>query len=207
VSVYSRHILPRLIDLVMRGKAQSEERAKLVPLASGVVLEIGSGSGLNARFLGPGVSRVYAVDPSSALWQLGRGRLETAPAPVSFVAASGEAVPLREGVFDTVVMTWTLCSIPDAPAALAEIRRVLKPGGRLLFIEHGRAPDPSVRRWQERLTPAWRRVAGGCHLDRPIDALIAGAGFALTRVERSYGEGPRPFAYLYRGIAEPAPFR
>ena len=203
MNLYSNYVLPRLIDLVMRGKAQGEERSKLVPLASGVVLEIGSGSGLNAQFFGPAVERVYALDPSLPLWRLGRGRLQAARVPVSFVAASGEAMPLDGGAIDTVLMTWTLCSIPDARAALGEIRRVLKPRGRLLFIEHGRAPDPSVRRWQERLNPAWRRLAGGCHLDRPIDTLIIEAGFEFTRLERGYGAGPRPFDYLFRGTAEP----
>jgi SAM-dependent methyltransferase len=202
VNVYSKHVLPRLIDLVMRERTKTEERAKLVGLASGVVLEVGSGSGLNAPFLGPNVTRAYALDPSLPLWRLGQDRLRAARVPITFLAASGEALPLADGVIDAVVMTWTLCSIADARTALGEIRRVLKPGGRLLFIEHGLAPDPGVRRWQERLNPMWRRLAGGCNLDRSIDALIRGAGFDLMRVERGYGAGPRPFDYLYRGIAE-----
>jgi ubiquinone/menaquinone biosynthesis C-methylase UbiE len=204
VGLYANHVLPRLIDLVMRGKAQAEERAKVVPLAEGVVVEIGSGSGLNAPFFAGAVDRVYAVDPSLALWRLGQGRLHAARVPVRFIAASGESIPLPPGVADTVLTTWTLCSIPDAPAALREMRRVLRPGGRLVFIEHGRSPEASVRRWQERLTSVWRRLAGGCHLDRPIDALITDAGFRITRLERGYGgAGPKPFDYLYRGLAEP----
>jgi ubiquinone/menaquinone biosynthesis C-methylase UbiE len=203
VSLYADYLLPRLIDLVMRGKAAHDERAKLVPLASGVVAEIGSGSGLNARFFGDAVERVYALDPSLALWRLGRARLDAARVPVRFVVASGEAIPLPDHAIDTALMTWTLCSIPDARAALHEIRRVLKPSGRLLFVEHGCAPDAPVRRWQERLNPGWRRLAGGCNLNRPIDALIADAGFRIVQMERGYGPGPRPFDYLYRGIAEP----
>jgi SAM-dependent methyltransferase len=203
VSLYTTYVLPRLIDLVMRGKDQGDERAKLVPLASGIVAEIGSGSGLNARFFGGAVERVYALDPSLALWRLGRRRLEAAQVPVSFIGSSGEAIPLPTRAIDTVLMTWTLCSIPDARAALHEIRRVLKPSGRLLFIEHGLAPDASVRRWQERLNPGWRRLAGGCNLNRPIDMLIADAGFRMAQLERGYGAGPRPFDYLYRGVAEP----
>lgn len=204
MGVYSNYVLPHLIDLVMRGKAQADERAKVVPLAGGVVVEIGSGSGLNAPFFTGEVKRVYAIDPSLALWRLGRSRLQTARVPVRFIAASGESIPLQSGVADTVLMTWTLCSIPDARSALREIRRVLRPRGRLVFIEHGRSPDASVRRWQERLNPMWRPLAGGCHLDRPIDTLIAGAGFRMTRLECGYGgAGPRPFDYLYRGIAEP----
>jgi ubiquinone/menaquinone biosynthesis C-methylase UbiE len=202
VSLYCTCVLPRLIDLVMRGKAEHGERAKLVPLASGIVAEIGSGSGLNARFFGDAVERVYALDPSLALWRLGRARLDAARVPVSFVVASGEAIPFPDHAIDTVLMTWTLCSIPDARAALHEMRRILKPSGRLLFIEHGRAPDESVRRWQERLNPGWRRLAGGCHLNRPIDTLIASAGFRIVQLERGYGAGPRPFDYLYRGVAE-----
>jgi ubiquinone/menaquinone biosynthesis C-methylase UbiE len=204
VSVYADYLLPRLIDLVMREKAKHEERAKLVPLASGTVAEIGSGSGLNARFFGDTVERVYALDPSLSLWRLGRRRLKAARVPISFVRASGEAIPMPDRAIDTVLMTWTLCSIPDARAALHEIQRVLKPSGRLLFVEHGRAPDASVRRWQERLNPAWRRLAGGCNLNRPIDTLVADAGFRIVQMERGYGPGPRPFDYLYRGIAEPS---
>lgn len=203
MNLYSKYVLPRLIDLVMQEKAKTKERAEIVGLASGLVLEVGSGSGLNAPFFGDDITRVYALDPSLPLWRLGRERLRLARVPVSFVAASGEAVPLDDGAFDTVLMTWTLCSIPDARAALGEIRRVLKPDGRLLFIEHGVAPDPSVRRWQARLNPAWRRLAGGCNLDRPIDALISDAGFHFRRLDRGYGTGPRPFDYLYRGVAEP----
>lgn len=203
MSFYSGVLLPRLIDLAMRGKAADRQRAKLVPLASGVVAEIGSGSGLNARFFGSAVERVYALDPSLRLWRLGRRRLEAAPVPVRFLAASGEAIPLPDGAVDVVLMTWTLCSIPDAPAALHEILRILKPGGRLLFIEHGRAPDASVRRWQERLNPGWRRLAGGCNLNRPIAMLMEDAGFRMVELERGYGAGPRPLDYLYRGIAEP----
>jgi ubiquinone/menaquinone biosynthesis C-methylase UbiE len=202
VSLYSRHLLPRLIDLVMRGKAQSEERTTLVTLASGIVAEIGSGSGLNARFFGDSIERVYALDPSQDLWRLGRARLDAARVPISFIVASGEAIPLPGRAIDTVLMTWTLCSIPDARAALHEIRRVLKPSGRLVFIEYGRAPDASVRRWQERVNPAWRRVAGGCNLNRPIDSLITEAGFRIVRLEQGCGAGPRLFDYLYRGIAE-----
>lgn len=203
MSLYSDYLLPRLINLVMQGKAAHDERAKLVPLASGIVAEIGSGSGLNARFFGDAVKRVYALDPSLALWRLGRARLQAARVPVSFVVASGEAIPLPSHAIDVVLMTWTLCSIPDARTALHEMRRVLKPSGRLLFVEHGRAPDASVQRWQERLNPAWRRLAGGCNLNRPIDTLIADAGFRIVQLERGYGAGPRPFDYLYRGIAEP----
>jgi SAM-dependent methyltransferase len=130
--------------------------------------------------------------------------MQAAPVPVRFIAASGESIPIQSGVADTVLMTWALCSIPDAPAALREIRRVLRPGGRLVFVEHGRSPDASVRRWQERLNPIWRPLAGGCNLNRPIDALITDAGFRFTRLEcGDAGAGPRPFDDLYRGIAEP----
>lgn len=205
VGFYATYVLPRLIDLAMRRADTTEERRKLVPLATGTVLEVGIGSGLNAPLLTAGVERLYAIDPSRALWRLAEPRVRGRPFRVVFVAASAVAIPLEAAAVDTVLMTWTLCSIPDPRAALAEIRRVLRPDGRLIFIEHGRAPEARVQRWQDRLNTPWGWLAGGCNLNRPVDTLIAGAGFRMTHLDRGYGEGPKPFVYLYRGIAEPAP--
>jgi ubiquinone/menaquinone biosynthesis C-methylase UbiE len=204
MSVYERHVLPRLIDLAMGSKAQAAERAQVVPLASGVVLEVGIGSGRNLPFYGPGVERLYGLDPSRELWRLAGKRVERAPVRVQFIRASAERIPLKAMTVDTAVMTWTLCSIPDPERALREVRRVLKPDGRLLFVEHGRSPDRRVVAWQDRLDPIWTRVAGGCHLNRKIGDLMAGAGFQLSQMETRYGGGPRPFAYLYRGLARPS---
>ncbi len=201
MSVWGRVILPRLIDLVMRNKADAAERARLVPLAAGRVLEIGIGSALNVPYYTSDVRYLVGVDPSRELWRIGRRRLGASTFPVRYVTASAERLPLADACVDTILMTWTLCSIPDVRSALAEMRRVLKPGGRLLFIEHGRSPDPSVRKWQGRLTPLWARVAGGCHLNRPIDALLEGADFRAITLDRGYGEGPRVMSYLYRGVA------
>jgi ubiquinone/menaquinone biosynthesis C-methylase UbiE len=201
VSVWSRRILPRLIDLVMRNEVAAAERARLVPSASGVVLEIGIGSALNLPYYTSAVRALYGVDPSQELWRIGRRRLAAGSFPIRYVVGSAEALPIADRGVDTVLTTWTLCSIPDAGAALAEMRRVLKPGGRLVFIEHGRSPDPSVRRWQDRLTPLWSRVAGGCHLNRPIDALLDGAGFQPITLDRGYAEGPKTMSYLYKGVA------
>jgi ubiquinone/menaquinone biosynthesis C-methylase UbiE len=203
VGLYARRILPRLLDFAMRNPWATVERRRLIPRAAGLVLEVGAGSGLNLRFYGPGVTRVIAVDPSLGLWRLARRRVARAEVPVGFVAGSGEAIPLPDASVDTAVLTWTLCSIPDPAAALAELRRVLRPRGRLLFVEHGRAPDASVRRWQERITPHWRRWAGGCHLDRPIDALIRTAGFTFAELEARYVGHPRAMTYFYRGMASP----
>lgn len=202
MNFYDRYVLPRLINLVMQSKADRAERAKLIPLASGTVLEVGMGSALNIPFYGSRVRRLYGVDPSLELWRLGRKRVRNAPFPVSFLASSGEHIPLRDMAVDTVVSTWTLCTIPDPRAALAEVRRLLKADGHFLFIEHGLAPEPGVRAWQSRLTPMWKRVAGGCHMDRPIDAVIRGAGFRFVTSETGYGSGPKVLAYLYRGVAQ-----
>jgi ubiquinone/menaquinone biosynthesis C-methylase UbiE len=201
MSFYSRVVLPRLIDLVMRNKADAAERAKLVPVASGVVLEIGVGSALNVPHYRPDIHALYGVDPSLELWHLGRRRLGAQSFPIRYLAASAERLPIGEASIDTVVSTWTLCSIPDVRAALSEIRRVLRPGGRFIFIEHGRAPDARVRAWQDRLTPLWARVAGGCHLNRPIDTLIEEAGFSPLTLDRGYATGRKPMAYLYKGVA------
>jgi ubiquinone/menaquinone biosynthesis C-methylase UbiE len=200
---YAKYVLPTLTDLAMRNAAARTERARFVPQATGVVLEIGVGSGLNIPIYGSGVGKLYALDPSVELLRMARPRAERAPFPVEFLEHPAEAIPLGHASVDTVVTTWTLCTIPDALAALREMRRVLRPDGRLIFIEHGRSTDPGVLRWQDRLTPLWRVISGGCHLNRPIDELLAQGGFQVTEMERGYGAGPRIGAYLYRGIARP----
>ena len=198
---YSKHILPVLTDLAMRNEAARAERAQWVPLAAGEVLEVGAGSGLNFAHYAPGVSRLYALEPSEELRRMAAQRAERAPCAVEFMAASAEAIPLPDESVDTVVTTWTLCTIADAgasaprdPASAAQ--------GRPVDLRRARTLAGSrVVRWQDRLTPAWRRIAGGCHLNRPIDALIAAGGFDLAELTRSYGAGPRVGAYLYRGVA------
>lgn len=203
MNFYDRHVLPKLIHFAMRTKAATAERTRFVPQAAGTVLEVGVGSGLNLPFYGPKVRKLYALDPSLELWRMARQRVAGTGFPVEFLAASAERIPLEDMTADTVVTTWTLCTIRDLARALGEMRRVLKPEGRLVFVEHGRSPDASVRAWQDRLTPVWRRVAGGCHLNRKIDDLIATAGFHIDALEIGYGRGPKLFEYLYRGVARP----
>jgi ubiquinone/menaquinone biosynthesis C-methylase UbiE len=202
VNVYEKYLLPWLIHVSMRSKMAMAERRRFIPLASGTVLEVGVGSGLNLPFYGPAVQRLYALDPSRELWKMARKRVRKVAFPVEFLAASAERIPLEDVSADTAVSTWTLCTIPDPLQALSEVRRVLKPKGRLIFVEHGRAPDPSVVAWQNRLTPVWKRFAGGCHLNRQIDALIADAGFDITQIERGYRRGPTLMTYLYKGLAQ-----
>ncbi|PWB66604.1 MAG: SAM-dependent methyltransferase [Bradyrhizobiaceae bacterium] len=199
---YHDRVLPLLIHLAMRQDRLAAYRRRVVPAAEGRVLEVGVGSGLNLPFYGGGVARVIGLDPSARL--LGWARESGAAPPVDLVEGSAERIPLATGSVDTIVTTWTLCSIPDARAALGEMRRVLKPAGRLLFVEHGLAPDPRVRRWQDALTPAWKHLAGGCHLNRPITELIAGSGFRIERLETGYMPGPKPMTFMYEGAARPA---
>ena len=201
MGIYARHVLPRLIDLAMGCAAIAADRAALVPQASGRVLEVGIGSGLNLPFYARGVTRLVGVDPSAALWRLARRRAALVSFPLAFLDSSAEHLPARDAAFDTVVATWTLCSVADPGAALGEIRRVLVPGGRFLFIEHGRSPDPRVYAWQRRVTPVWKRLAGGCHLDRSADELIRAAGLRIASIEAGYAEGPRLFTYRVRGVA------
>ena len=203
MSLYARWFLPPLLDLAMRNAEATRFRKRLVPGASGVVLEIGVGSGLNLTFYASGVDRVVAIDPSRELLRMARKRLEATHAPIDLVEASAEALPLARASIDTAVMTFTLCSIPDPARALAEIRRVLKPSGELRFAEHGLSPDAAVQRWQHRFNPMWRRVAGGCNLDRRMDELIRSAGFNLVELHAEYAKGPRPMAYVYCGRARP----
>jgi ubiquinone/menaquinone biosynthesis C-methylase UbiE len=198
---YSRLVVPRLIDLAMRGKVTTARRVELVPGAGGVVLEVGVGSGLNLPFYSPAVKRLYGIDPSSELLAMARKKLERLTFPVELRPESAEQLSLERESVDTIVMTWTLCSIPDPASALREMRRVLKPQGRMIFIEHGLAPDASVRAWQDRLQPIWGKFAGGCHLNRKIDELLLVGGFRLAELRTAYLPGPRPFTYTYEGYA------
>lgn len=202
MGIYERWVLPRLIDLAMRNKEATRYRELVVPRAAGRVLEFGAGSGLNLPFYGAQVQRLFALDPSAPLLEMARRK--TAPFAMELIQGSAETLPMQSGSIDTVISTWTLCTIPDAHKALREARRVLAPGGKLLFVEHGHAPDPSVAAWQQRLDPLWTRIAGGCHLDRHIDKLIEHAGFEIRELENEYLKGPRPFTYTYSGVARPA---
>ncbi len=199
---YATRILPHLLDLAMRQEALAPHRRWVVAEAAGRVLEIGAGSGLNLPLYGGEADQVCAVEPSPALAQMAKRRAAAAPLPVLLVRAAGEALPFRDGAFRTALSTWTLCTIPDPLQALREMRRVLMPGGRLVFVEHGLAPEPRVARWQRRLTPLWRHIAGGCHLDRRIDDLIRTAGFRLGALDTGYIEGPKVMTFLYQGWAQ-----
>ncbi|MHB8718417.1 MAG: class I SAM-dependent methyltransferase [Candidatus Dormibacteria bacterium] len=169
---------------------------------AGEVLEVGFGSGLNVPHYPAAVSRVLAVEPADVAWRMARRRVARSPVPIDRVGLDGQALALEDASVDHVLMTWTLCTIPDAGAALAEMRRVLRPGGRLHFAEHGLAADPAVARWQHRLTPLQRRLAGGCHLDRPIADLIEAAGLTMVDLQTGYLPGPRPLSHLYEGVAQ-----
>lgn len=202
MSLYARYVLPYVIDLAMKNKDAARLRQEWVPRARGDVLEIGIGSGLNLPFYSDEVRRVYGVDPSLELQRKARKRAVGNRIIVEFFLQSAEApIPLPEKSIDTVVVTWTLCSIPNVSEALDEMRRVLKPEGSLIFIEHGRAPDFRVALWQDRLTPAWKRIGGGCHLNRKVDESVASAGFHIDELKTTYLPGPRPLTFTYQGLA------
>lgn len=202
MGVYAKYVLPRFIDLSMRNKETARARADWVPHARGDVLEVGIGSGLNLPFYSAEVRRVYGVEPSAELQKMARKRMAGQATKVEFLLQPAEDdLPLSDMSIDTVVMTWTLCSIPDPLKALRQMKRVLKPNGRLIFIEHGRAPDSRVAAWQDQLTPFWKRIGGGCHLNRKIDDLLVGAGFTIDELRTTYLPGPRPMTYTYQGFA------
>jgi SAM-dependent methyltransferase len=179
MGLYENWVLPRLLDLAMRNQILDNYRQRTIEAARELVLEVGVGSGLNLPLYGAAVTRVVAVDPSPELLRLASKRTADMVVPVALIRAAAEHLPFPGAVFDTVMMTWTLCSIPNPIAALAEMRRVLKPGGRLLFVEHGLSPEIRTARWQHWLTPYWKRISGGCHLDRKTDDLIRAAGFQV----------------------------
>jgi ubiquinone/menaquinone biosynthesis C-methylase UbiE len=201
MALYRDSILPCLTHLAMSNRRLLEHRRRMVPRARGRVLEIGIGSGLNLPFYGGQMASIHGIDPSAALLRRA-GRQPTAAAKL--VEASAEFIPFGSGVFDTVVTTWTLCTIPQVVSALREMRRVLRPDGRLLFVEHGLSPDRAVAWWQHRLTPCWKCLGGGCHLNRKIDDLITAAGFHIEELDTGYMQGRNPFAFMYEGVARAA---
>ena len=203
MGLYDRTILPRLLVLAMRAPDLVPYRTRVAGAATGRVLEIGIGPALNLPFYGPEVSSVLGIDPSPSLLAMAEARRLGTRFPVDLREGSAEALPLEDASVDTVLTTWTLCSVPDPLRALREARRVLAPGGALLFAEHGRAPEPGVGKWQDRITPIWKRLSGGCHLNRRIDELIEAGGFRMERLETRYIRGPKVMTFMYSGRARP----
>lgn len=200
---YDEKILPHLIDFACGMGQVMKTRAQIVPQASGRVLEIGIGTGLNLGFYDADkVSTIVGVDPAAQMQGLARQRAAAIDIPVEMIALELGQIQAADASFDSIVCTFTLCTIPDPLAALQEMRRVLKPGGQFLFGEHGRAPDLKVRVWQDRLTPLWRPLAGGCHLNRDIPALLKAGGFHLREVHSRYLQGPRPLTWVWHGWAD-----
>ena len=201
---YADQILPRITHAMMSADALTEVRKRALADAQGTVLEVGFGSGLNLPHYAAAVERLLAVEPSEVSRKIARPAIAASRFPVEFVGLDGQSIGLRDASVDCVVTTWTLCTIPSAEQALAEFARVLKPGGRFIFAEHGRAPDAAVVKWQDRLDRLQQRLAGGCHLNRRIDTLIAAAPFAIASLDKFYAKGPRTHAYFYVGVAAKA---
>ncbi len=201
VGFYREHILPRLVDRACGSASLRDWRAAVTRGLEGRVVELGFGSGLNLEHYPASVSVVLAVEPARVARRLAARRVASSGVTVEHVGLDGQSIPLDDESCDGALSTFTLCTIPDAAAGLAELRRVIRPGGRFHFLEHGLAPDPAVEAWQRRLEPLQRRLAGGCHLTRDIPQLIAGAGFDIERLEQSYAKGPRPWTWFTMGVA------
>jgi len=202
---YGERVVPRITSFALAEKRTGETRDRVCAGLTGQVLEIGFGSGINAAHYPAAVTEVLAVEPSDVAWGIAAPRVAASGSVVRRVGLDGQSLPLPDASADSALSTWTLCTIPDAGRALAEVRRVLKPGGTLRFVEHGRSPHAGVRRWQERLDPIQKRMAGGCHLSRPIDELVTGAGFTIDALSTYYApKEPKPFAWFYEGVARKA---
>jgi SAM-dependent methyltransferase len=198
---YREHVLPRLVDRACGTAGLRKWRAELSTGLSGRVVEIGFGSGLNVDHYPSTVEKVFAVEPSATAFRIAQKRIGGSPVAVELVGLDGQSIPLPDDSCDDALCTFALCTIPDADAALAEVRRVLRPGGRFHFLEHGLAPDPGVAAWQRRIEPFQCRLADGCHLTRDPVSLVRGAGFVLDDVDQRYGVGPKPWSWFTRGVA------
>jgi ubiquinone/menaquinone biosynthesis C-methylase UbiE len=200
--VYDKYVLPRLVHCACGQRPAMRQRQKVVPLAVGSVLEIGIGSGLNIPYYdAQKVERLWGLDPSAEMWSIAQKNANRHHLDIEFIQSGAESIPLDTDSTDSVVMTFTMCTIPDVAAAMNEIRRVLKPGGQLIFCEHGLAPDESVQRWQNRVNPLWRKLAGGCNLNRPIPALLKQSGFTTKDMQTMYLPGWKPATFNYWGTA------
>ena len=204
MGLYSKYILPKVVHLTCSMKPNMRQREKVVPRARGRVLEVGIGSGLNLPFYdSTKVSKVWGLDPAPEMTRMAERAARSLPFEVEFIGLPGDEIPLEDNSIDTVLLTYTLCTIPDTAPALRQMSRVLRPGGELIFCEHGAAPDASVRRWQDRLNPIWKRLGGGCNLNRPIPALIEAGGFRINSLDTMYIPGWRPASFNYWGTAVP----
>ena len=198
---YEDQVLPRVISVVLGTQEFAQVPRRVAAGLTGEVLEIGFGSGLNVPHYPDAVKRVRAVDPATVGRKLASKRLSASGVPVDFVGLDGQDLPVESESIDHILITWTMCTIPDVESAVKEMHRVLRSGGQMHFAEHGLSPDPAVARWQDRLNPVQRMLAGGCNLNRPIDTVLTSGGFELTRLENFYAKGPKPFVYTYEGVA------
>jgi ubiquinone/menaquinone biosynthesis C-methylase UbiE len=203
MNMYRRSLFPRILDWIMRRNAHKEKRAAVIGGAHGVVVEVGFGSGLNLPHY-KNVEKLYAVDPSRGLFDLAKGRIGKVSFPVEYFEVGAEKIPLEDSSADSIVMTWSLCSIPDPFAALKEMGRVLKDDGKVYFIEHGLSENKAIARIQRLINPLWKRLAGGCNLDRKTDGLLEAAGFTFLKLEKS-GQYLKPLGFEYKGVAVKSP--
>ena len=202
MGIYDKYLLPKLVHFTCGQNPAMRQREKVVPLAAGRVLEIGIGSGLNIPFYdAQKVEHLWGLDPSAEMWSIAQKNAAEHHLDAEFIQSDAESIPLDNNSVDTALMTYTMCTVPDIHKALAEVRRVLKPSGKLIFCEHGKAPDEHIERWQKRMNPLWKRFSGGCNLNRPIPVLLEQSGFRSSDMQTMYLPGWKPATFNYWGTA------